>query len=487
MKATPVASAGDSVARAPQGPATCPAGYTPHPSAAVCVQLPPGCAFERARGSSDIRCEPEFASIGSSISAQPYDTCVSMARDFVHMTGRAAANVKTMTVKIESEGALDPLTSYWVDYETTTGIHAAKPFTSKSFELCAKAPAGTFRCTVSAPTSDQNFEMHASICKNIVFTQPSAAASVGASGPTGGDCRDGICTLAQHLDGAYGLVATDQQLYFATGANGTNATVWGVPIAGGTLTPLATHRDSIRGLAVWSGQVFYAFQDGTRGTRVDSVPTDGSGPSHTVLSVPGVAGQLLADAKGVLLAGYGSASPEVMRADPGGADVSTLAKGYARSLVADADYAYFADWGTVQRVRRTGGSVTVLFRAPSACSALALDDTYVYVAVTGTKDASFRDGAIRRVPKVGGAVEVLAENQVANALFVDDSHVYWTVSGESSNPSGAVFRMPKKGGGVQLLVASQPTPCAVVTTRDELAWLTCTSGGALQKKSKPSP
>jgi serine/threonine-protein kinase len=487
----PGVSASDSVTRAPAGPPACPMGYTPHPSAAVCVQLPPGCAFERARGSSDIRCEPEFATVGSSISAQPYDACVSMARDFVHMTGRAAGNAKTMTVRIASEGSLDQTTSYWVDYETTTGIQTGKPFSSKSFELCAKAPAGTFRCTVSAPITDRNFEMHASICKNVVFAASSAAAAPAAAagsanGPTAGDCRDGVCTLAQHVDGGYGLVAAEQALYFATGANGTNAAVWRVPIAGGAPTPLATQRDSIGGLAVWKGQAFYASEDGGKGTRVDAAPTDGSGPAHTVLSVPRVAGQLVVDASGILLAGYG-AGPEVLRADPGGAAVTTLAKGYARSLVADADYAYFADWGTVERVKRTGGSPSILLRSPSPCSALAIDDTFVYEALAGTKEASFRDGVIRRVPKGGGAVEELATNQVANALFVDDAYVYWTVAGEASTPSGAVFRMPKKGGGVQLLVASQPTPCAVVATRDDFAWLTCGNGGAVQKKKKPAP
>ena len=484
MTAPASASASGSVARSSQGP-TCPAGYTPHPSAAVCVQLPPGCTFERARGSSNVRCEPEAATVVSSITADPYDACVSGARDRVHMTGRAAPNVKTMTIRIASEGSLDAIGSYWVDYEMTTGIQTARPFTSKSFELCAKAPAGTFRCAVSAPTTDQNFEMHASICKNIVFTQPSAA-TVGPTGPTRGDCRDGICSLAQHVDGGYGLVVTDQQVYFATGANGSDASVWTEPIAGGALTPLATHRSTLSGLAVWGGQAFYVFQDRAKSTRVDSVPVDGSGPAHAVLSVPNVAGHVFVDAKGMLLARYGSA-PEVVRADLAGANVSSLAKGYARSLVADADYAYFADWGTVQRVKRTGGPTTVLLHAASACSALAIDDAYVYVAVAGTKDVGFRDGVIRRVPKAGGAIEVLAENQVANALFVDATHVYWTVAGDSSNPSGAVFRMPKKGGGAQLLVASQPTPCAVAATRDDFVWMTCGNDGALLQKKKPSP
>tara|TARA_R110002073_G_scaffold225022_5_gene385361 strand:- start:58436 stop:59584 length:1149 start_codon:yes stop_codon:yes gene_type:complete len=77
---------------------------------------------------------------------------------------------------------------------------------------------------------------------------------------------------------------------------------------------------------------------------------------------------------------------------------------------------------------------------------VALDDSHVY----WTTKFSTGD-AVMRQSKSGGAAEILAKNQKgASELVVDETHVYWLAS-----ESGDVMRAPKGGGEPQRLVQSQ--------------------------------
>jgi hypothetical protein len=91
---------------------------------------------------------------------------------------------------------------------------------------------------------------------------------------------------------------------------------------------------------------------------------------------------------------------------------------------------------------------------------LALDPDAVYFT-----DAT--EGTISRVARGGGAVSVLARNQGKPArIAVDATHVYW------SNVSGAsVMRAPKDGSGSPELLASAVAPTDLVAIADSVYWV----------------
>jgi hypothetical protein len=75
-------------------------------------------------------------------------------------------------------------------------------------------------------------------------------------------------------------------------------------------------------------------------------------------------------------------------------------------------------------------------------SSIAIDDASVYFTVFGTAAGSYKDGAVVRVAKTGGAPTTLAQNQAKpGGIQTDATNVYWT---ESDNP-GAIDRCAKTG------------------------------------------
>jgi hypothetical protein len=95
-----------------------------------------------------------------------------------------------------------------------------------------------------------------------------------------------------------------------------------------------------------------------------------------------------------------------------------------RSMAADQDalYTFTRTAFNLWRVPKDGSAPTLLVTSTS-CSQIAVDDAYVYFGVWG--DASGAGGAIRRVPKTGGAVETLASDVEPWGIVVDASSVYW--------------------------------------------------------------
>ena len=74
--------------------------------------------------------------------------------------------------------------------------------------------------------------------------------------------------------------------------------------------------------------------------------------------------------------------------------------------------------------------------------AIAVDDSHVYWTTAG--------GAVRRAPKVGGAVETLTEEQDSpSTIVVDDKRAFWL-----NAATGAVMRQSKDGGGKPKLLSN---------------------------------
>ncbi len=145
-------------------------------------------------------------------------------------------------------------------------------------------------------------------------------------------------------------------------------------------------------------------------------------------------------------------SDTVKRIPLGGGSPSTVASAsgllYHRALALDNTYVYFGDDVGIKRVPKEGGTVTILASGYDSYE-MALDDSYVY----WTEWRLVADDAIRRVPKAGGAVQtIVLGGTLANphGIAVDRSYVYWT-----EEDSGKVRRVSKKGGTILDLVPIQ--------------------------------
>jgi hypothetical protein len=115
-----------------------------------------------------------------------------------------------------------------------------------------------------------------------------------------------------------------------------------------------------------------------------------------------------------------------------------------RLVVLDDERLYWVDAQVMLKsVPKRGGEVTVLAsRLGLGALQLAADDTHLYLA--GQSGGGGERGQVARVPKAGGAVEVLVdESPVPTAVAVDGTHVYWTTSGQDGNNTGQLKRMPK--------------------------------------------
>jgi hypothetical protein len=105
---------------------------------------------------------------------------------------------------------------------------------------------------------------------------------------------------------------------------------------------------------------------------------------------------------------------------------------------------------------KKGGPPTVLATGiPDEPAGLAVDATHVYVAATAWgSEALSQAGVIARVPKSGGAVEILAADQPAlRAAWLSGDHVY-ARSGRPGRP-GAIVRVAKSGGPVETVIKDE--------------------------------
>jgi hypothetical protein len=107
--------------------------------------------------------------------------------------------------------------------------------------------------------------------------------------------------------------------------------------------------------------------------------------------------------------------------------------------------------GRLARVPKGGGAVEVLAQGLAGPYSLELDATHVYFTIAGGTDPPPTAGfGIRRVPKAGGAVEVVERERAATYLALDQDFVYFTETAET----GGVRRVPKLGGPIDRTYAS---------------------------------
>jgi hypothetical protein len=101
--------------------------------------------------------------------------------------------------------------------------------------------------------------------------------------------------------------------------------------------------------------------------------------------------------------------------------------------------------------------MTALACNQDAAWGIVLDETYVYWGNCG--DGVNANGAILRVPKVGGAPATLASGLVCpRGVAVDATSAYWTTQGPGLGPTGAVMKVPIAGGSPTVLAAGLGYP-----------------------------
>ena len=100
-----------------------------------------------------------------------------------------------------------------------------------------------------------------------------------------------------------------------------------------------------------------------------------------------------------------------------------------RSIAVDADFVYYTDvsadgTATAYRVAKAGGTPTALITLGSSAE-LAVDDSNVYVAESGTVDS----GGVHILPKAGGAERFVRARALASCGNAHPRHVV-TIAGE---------------------------------------------------------
>ncbi len=252
-----------------------------------------------------------------------------------------------------------------------------------------------------------------------------------------------------------GLVLDDTHAYFTDDWDGT---VQKVPKAGGAATLLQPGLCCPSGPSVDATHVYFAQYRGDLGQgRVNKIPLGGGAltplaaaqirPTFTALDATDVYFQ---DAE--VLHGCPRTIRKVPKACGSVSTVVTELACLGDGFVLDESSLYWTvagAGGEVRRAPKSGGPVTVLASGLNNPNNLKIDGTFAYWAARGNGGAS--EGAIQAVPLTGGPVITLATGLTLpfNDLAVDDTHTYWAEPGISPHVGiGAVKRVAKQGVGV---------------------------------------
>ena len=115
----------------------------------------------------------------------------------------------------------------------------------------------------------------------------------------------------------------------------------------------------------------------------------------------------------------------------------------------NASHVYFAETGNVARVPRAGGAVQVLSQS-EAPAAIAIDQANVYWI-----DKASSAATLRKVPLAGGTGQQLATGIWASSIAVDASYVYASVDDSGGSGTGSIVKVPVAGGAAVTLAPAQ--------------------------------
>jgi hypothetical protein len=150
-----------------------------------------------------------------------------------------------------------------------------------------------------------------------------------------------------------------------------------------------------------------------------------------------------------------------------------LAAGSSGIFWASVDSAEMALWMLDSRSREKPQRVLAAAREPSA---IALDPggDFIFWTERGTREASFKDGAVMRTsasPPHAPLMELAGSQDDPRSIAVDRAWVYW------STVAGAVKKIRKDGAGGPVLLAVDPgIPAAIEVDERHIYWVSQKTG-----------
>jgi hypothetical protein len=150
----------------------------------------------------------------------------------------------------------------------------------------------------------------------------------------------------------------------------------------------------------------------------------------------------------------------------------------AESMTADETNLYvFTTWKIV-RVSKANGVADTIANGElvNSTSGIAVDDKFVYWS---RKAPRAGEGSIRRMPKIGGAIEEYVTKRTdPNGIAIDAENVYWTEDNRRDHVKGKrdgrIVAMPKSSGGAgePIVLADDVLPERIIVAGDYVYWST---------------
>ncbi len=150
-----------------------------------------------------------------------------------------------------------------------------------------------------------------------------------------------------------------------------------VPLAGGSVAPVVTLTQFLQGIVVDATNVYVPHYDGSTMVTIEKVPI-GGGAATQIGSGPGYTGGIAIDANNVYFT-LQQAGP-VMRSPIAGGATVQVAAGNGAGITSDGTSIYWADnqSGKVKNAPIAGGTTTTLAAGQVLPTSVAVDATYVY-------------------------------------------------------------------------------------------------------------
>jgi hypothetical protein len=163
--------------------------------------------------------------------------------------------------------------------------------------------------------------------------------------------------------------------------------------------------------------------------------------------------------------------------------------GESEWMALDGGYLYFVGYRDtnpgIYRIARAGGSASIVADGNFNSAPLAVDGVSVY-SITNNDEALAGAAALVAYDKVTGTPTILASGERSFApsatagaarraqMAVDATHVYWTAVDDSALPTklGRIMRIPKVGGAKEILADKQPGAFGVAIDAGFVYWTT---------------
>jgi hypothetical protein len=276
-------------------------------------------------------------------------------------------------------------------------------------------------------------------CSSVETEPPGPSGPCDKVGDPG--CPTSSALATGQLSPAF--IAVDETWVYWTDFGGTGTmgagSVMKVAITGGTPIPIATKQDKPRGIAVDADRVYWVTADG-------GVLTAQKGASKTTFVAPAqTPARVAVDDKYAYFTDQGNGG--VFRAPKaGGGKLESLAmdQQVPFTIVADASGAYWTNTGdgSLMHWSSSGGPTVLVPAGAKDTRGVAIDETYVYWTAPSGVDS----GSLSRVPKTGGAVEVIAPDVGVGEVVTDATHVY-----VANYTAGSVVAVSKADGSKHTL------------------------------------